>query len=581
MATVWLLVVGFLLAFLFAWIAMAELDYCDRAKRYARSVVKGNTPACEFVQLACERQLRDIRDKLPQWTFEPDFGNRICTFIERLPHPTGRWPTKTLVLEDWQCFVLTTLFGWVDEHDFRRYTRGYVEIPRKNAKTTLAAGVGLYLFAADGEPGAEVYSAAVSRDQAKHTWSYAKVMVQRRPRFRAHFGLTVYQHHLEIERTHSIFRPLARDVDSLEGLNVSGGIVDELHAHKTREVYDVLDSATGSRRQPLLLSITTAGSDATNIGGEQHDYAADILRRLHTDERYFGIIYTIDKGEDWTTLEAVQKANPNYNVSVLAEDLESHRVKALKQPTAQSEYQRKRLCIWGGSAEAYFNLLAWQQGCRAEISLEEMEGKPCWFALDLASKSDIAALMMLFKLERRYALFGRYYLPEETIRPEHPNRDRYSGWLEARENFNTTGGNLIDFEVIEEDLKANARRFRPREIGFDPWNATELGTRMLKEGLKMVQIPMTVKQLSEPMKTMAGLILDGRLLHDGDPVLSWMVGNVTAQIDRNENVFPRKEKPEKKIDAAVGAIMALSRAQVTPARRTPRWVEEGPVILNA
>ena len=555
-----------------------ELDYCARGLRYAKRIVAGKIPACELVQLACERQIRDLKQKGFGWKFSPMHGNRICRFIENLPHVQGTWDSKFIHLEDWQCFKFSTIFGWVDTDGNRRFRRVYDEEPRKNAKTTTAAGVGLYLFAADGERGAEVYCAARTRDQAKHTWGYADQMVRNGRGLRERFQIKPFTHHMELADG-SVFRPLHRESGSLEGLNVHGGVIDELHAHDSRDVFDVLDSATGSRRQPLLFIITTAAADVSNVCSEQHDYVVDILHGVHHDDSYWGIIYTIDKEDDWTTQESAIKANPNYGVSVLIPDAEAFRRKALHNPQAQSEYKRKRLCIWGGAADAYFNVLAWREVCKADITLADVEGWEAFFALDLASKSDLAALMMLFRKGRQFACFGRYYLPEDALDSDNPNLERYRGWQHL-DNFTLTDGNLIDYDVIEADLLEYARRFRPKEIAFDAWNATQLATRMTKKGLPMVEVPMTVKKLSEPMKTLAGMIPTGAIQHDGDPILTWGISNTNGKEDANENVYPRKSKDEKKIDPVVALLMGMNRAFATAQKRKPHCLTHGPMVLN-
>ncbi len=564
LAAAYLIVLSVLIAVCCGTVAMADsTDYCGRARLYGERVLSGEIPACQFVKQAAQRQADDLArvgEDGWRWRFDEDKGNRICAFLELLPHAKGTWATPTIQLEDWQCFMWATVFGWVDvDTGYRRYRRVYIEIPRKNSKSTQAAGVGLYLFAADGENGSEVYSAAITRDQAKIVWGqYAKRMLQLSPGLRKRFGIEVLAHHFEIGSSGAIFRPLSSEADSLEGLNIHGGIVDELHAHKTRKVHDVLDSAMGSRRQPLLVEITTAGSDSAGIGKEVHDYVADVLAGRHEDEQYYGVIYTIDAEDDWTTVESARKANPNYGVSVLEDELEALRRKALNVASAQSTYKTKHLDIWVSTADAYFNMLAYR-ACRREIALEQFEGVDCWFALDLASKKDIADLAILFRKDGEYTIFANHYLPEKAIEEGNENFDRYRGWQQA-DNFTLTSGNLIDHELIEDNLQELAQRFRPKEIGFDPWNATELGTRMLAEGLPMVEIPMTTRNLSEPMKTLDGLIDDKRLVHDGDPVLEWMFSNVTAKIDHNENVFPRKERASKKNDGAIATMMAMGRA---------------------
>lgn len=272
----------------------------------------------------------------------------------------------------------------------------------------MAAAIGLYLLCADNEPGSDVYSAAVTRDQAKVVWDTAQQMVRREPEMQQYYGVQALAHSIAIPTESASFKPLSRDADSLEGLNPHGAIIDELHAHKTREVFDVLNQATGSRRQSLLFCITTAGDNRTGVCFEQHDYVTQILQGRHEDDRYFGIIYTIDVGDDWTTHESARKANPNYGVSVLADDIDSIGKQAQRSAESQNTYLTKRLNVWVSTGTAYFNMLAWQNLCKAPIQIEDFYGKRCMVALDLASKVDIAAKIMLFHEDGKRYVFGKY-----------------------------------------------------------------------------------------------------------------------------------------------------------------------------
>lgn len=495
--------------------------------------------------------------------FSPEKANLVCAFIECLPHIKGRWSTRTVTLEDWQCFLLTTIFGWIGRMDgMRRFRKALVLIPRKNGKTFLAAAVGLYLLCADDEPGPEIVSAAVTRDQAKLTWETAWNMVKREPEMQEAYGVNALAHFISVISTAGVFKPLSRDADSLEGLNPHGAIIDELHAHKTREVFDVLNQATGSRRQPLLFIISTAGDSRNGICYEQYDYLQQVLQRRHEDDRYFGLAYTIDASIDWTSDLAARMANPNYGVSVLPEDFQSLCAQAQRSADAQNTFLTKRLNIWVTTGTAYFNMLAWQNKCRTKppISIEEFYERPCIIALDLASKVDIAAKIYLFHSEedgRRY-VFGKFYLPSSALEKGSPNYDIYTGWQRLG-LLTITEGNIIDFESIENDLLEDRNKFQVREVCYDPYQATELATRMLKEGMPMVEVGATVRNFSEPMKLLDAQILSGAILHDGNPVLEWMIGNVHAQRDAKDNVYPRKIRNENKIDGAVGLIMALGR----------------------
>jgi len=526
-------------------------DYCGRAKRYAERVVSGQIPACKWVRLACERQLKELKDGVEGFRFEEEKGNRLCRFVELLPHAKGRWNTKTIRLEDWQCFLLTTVFGWIDADGFRRFRSCYVEIPRKNGKSSMCAAVGLYMLTADEEPGAEVYSAAVTRDQAKIVFGVARYMALHTPAFRARYGLEVHKYHLYVPRTGSVFRPLASDADALHGLNVHCGIIDELHRHKSREVFDALDTSTGSRRQPLKWIITTAGTDKENVCYEQRTFITQVLEgRVTEAKRQFGMIYTLDPEDDWTSPASWKKANPNYGVSVLRDEVEMLAAQAHTNPNSAANFRTRHLNLWLSTGVGYFNMLAWGR-CKRNIAESDYEGYPCWFGLDLASKWDVAAFMRIYRAEDHWAVFGDYYLPEDAVEKGKPNYDLYAGWAQQG-RMTLTPGPIIDFAFIERDLADWARRVNPKEICYDPYQATELATRMSQEGLPMVEIPI------------------------GDPVLSWMLGNVVAKEDVKGNVYPRKERRENKIDGPVAAMMALSRAL---SAKEPEWGYADPAMV--
>jgi len=541
----------------------AKYPHVERADVYARDVVAGKLPACRWVRLACQRQIDDRERKDWQFRFDKDRAEHVCKFLELLPHVKGRWKSKNIELEDWQCFQFTTIFGWVDVDGHRRFRTAYTEVPRKNAKTTCSAGVGLYMLSADGESGAEVYSTAVTRDQARISFDIAARMAAKTSGLRDRFGVEVQTHNLYVPSTGSVFRPLASDADSLDGLNIHCAIVDELHAHKSRKVFDAIDTATGSRRQALKWIITTAGSDKNGVCYEQRKYVTEVLLGHVHDERYWGIVYSIDPEDDWTTVEAQRKANPNYGVSVLPDDIATGCGQALVNPQTQNNFKTKRLNVWVSVGTSYFNALSWEQLCKQPIVEADYEGCPCWFALDLASKWDVAAFMRLYERgPGQWAIFGSYYLPEDSVAPGMPNYEFYSEWAKA--GFLTlTPGQITDYDFIERDLLEWNQRALPAEVCYDPYQATQLATRMGSEGLLMVEIPMTVKQMSEPMKALGAAIIGGDIWHDGDPVMSWMVANVMGHEDVKENVYPRKETRNAKIDGAVATIMALSRASLS------------------
>ncbi len=320
--------------------------YVKRAQQYVDDVLSGKKLACKWVRLACKRHKKDLT-KDWEYEYSHENANRACQFIELLPHIEGTWKTPNITLEPWQCFIICSVFGWVNRvTKLRRFKVVYSEVPRKNAKSTLSAGVALYMLTMDNENGAQVYSAATTRDQAKVVFRIAKEMSRRSIGLRKKSGLTVHAHNLTVMSTASYFEPLSSDADTLEGRNVHAGIIDELHAHRNRQVFDVIDTATGSRSQPLIWIITTAGSNRAGVCYEQHKYLENILSGKHDDETFFGLIYTIDEGDDWTDPATWEKANPNYGVSVNPEDLARKCNKAQQLPSSQNACLTKHLDIW-------------------------------------------------------------------------------------------------------------------------------------------------------------------------------------------------------------------------------------------
>lgn len=534
---------------------MASRDYLKIANQYIKDVLSGKIPACKYVVQACERQRADLKRKDLPYKFDKKKAVKICQFIEVLPHIKGIWAGKPIKLEPWQVFVLTTVFGWVDAGGLRRFKTAYTEVPRKNAKSTLSSGVALYLLCADGEGGPEVYSAATTRDQAKIVWEDAKRMVDRCTPLREYFGVQSSAHSVYVQKSAGVLKALARDQGgNLDGLNIHGAIVDELHAHKTREVWDVLETATGARSQPLIWGITTAGFNRTGICYEQRAYTIKILDRVHEDEEYFGIIYTIDENDEWTDPKVWAKANPNWGVSVSPDDIARKARKAMEMAAATNNFLTKHLNVWVNADTAWMNMRAWDACADATLSEEDFKGEPCWIGLDLATKTDLAVYMKLFKREDMYYLFGRYYLPEEAA--EDGRNSHYQGW--ARQGILTlTPGNITDFECIENDLRADASLYSVQQVGYDPWQASYLATRLMAEGLPMGEYRQTVQNMSEPMKQLEALVLSNKLRHNGCPVLTWSISNVVAHVDAKENIYPRKEFPENKIDPAVASIVAL------------------------
>ena len=531
-------------------------DYCGIARKYIQDVLSGEIPACEHVKRACQRQLDDL-ERDWEYEFNEARASRVCAFIELLPHIKGEWAGKPIQLEPWQCFLLTTTFGWVDREGQRRFKTCYTEVPRKNAKSTLSSGVMLYMLACDGEEGAEVYSAATTREQARIVWADAKRMVEKCAGLRRKFTVETSAHAITVPSKASTCKALSRDQGgNLDGLNIHCAIIDELHAHKTRDVWEVIETGTGARRQPLVWAITTAGFNRAGICYEQRAYTLRILSGQVEDPEYFGIVYSLDDADDWTDPAVWAKANPNWGVSVKPDDIARKARKAQEMASAQNGFLTKHLNVWVNADTAWMDMRKWEACGDESLDLADFEGQPCWVGLDLATKTDIAAMVLVFPHHDGVAVFGKYYLPEETA--EDGTNSQYQGWvIESR--ITATPGAATDFAYIEEDMREFARRFDIQCVAYDPWQASYLAQRLTEEGLPMVEYRQTVQNMSEPMKQLEAMVLEKTLTHAACPVLGWMMSNVVAHVDAKENIYPRKEFPQNKIDGVVALIVALGR----------------------
>lgn len=589
----------------------ARVDHVAEAIEYAQEVVAGLIPACKWVKAACRRQLDDLErwKNDPTWLYDwrPELADRVIRFKELMPHVKdgSTWRAgEPIHLERWQKFKHACVFGWVRKDDGRRRFRTvYEEIPRKNAKTTDLATTGLYMLTAEGEQGAEIYSAATKEEQARIVFDIAKQMARLEPEFRKRFGVEIFRKAITVRESASTFVPLAADADSLDGLNTSCALIDELHAHKTRAVHDVIDSSTGSRRQPLIWKITTAGSNRAGVCYDQRTYGTKVLNAVlkrhggmgyrvegeaADDESFFVIIYTIDEGDDYFAESTWRKANPNYGISVDPADLQRMAGVARVQAQALNEFLTKRLDVWVNADSAWMNMLEWDACADRSLKEEDFAGQRCIVALDAAFKKDLFAKVKLFRRDGHYYVFGRYYMNEAVTREK--GNEHLEAW--AREGWiRTTPGNVLDIEAVRVELigskdqgaadavKGDLQRFELAEVPFDPAQMTQFATELMAEGVPMVEIRPTVLNFSQAMKEIEALVaVNGepgtpgasrRLHHNGDPVLTWAIANVVCHRDAKDNIYPRKDDLFKKIDPAIALIMAIARTLAQPAEAEP------------
>lgn len=557
--------------------------YVTRAEKYGRDVLDGKIPACRHIINAVRRHFLDLEKQGTKgfpFIFDPEKAEQPCRFIEGLPHTKGVWAQRRekLLLSDWECFLICVLFGWLQANNgLRRFREAYLEIPRKNGKSPLAAGIGLYMWSMDGEAGAEVYSGATTRDQAWKVFGPAKLMLENTPQLQDFVGAQPFANSLVIEKDNSVFKPLIGKPG--DGDSPSCAIIDEWHEHDTSEQVDTMKTGMLARQQPLLVKITTAGVNLAGPCYLDHIRATRVLDGVLQDEHLFALIYTIDDTDDWASPEAIEKANPNLGISVNRDILLAEQRSAVLNPELQNRFKTKHLNIWCAAKISWMPMVSWGL-CASPQKEEDFLGEPCILSIDLASKSDLAGVGKLFERRLReggdphYYFFARFYLPEAALEEEGPNVSAYRKWRDQGW-LKTTEGQEIDFGAIEQDVLDDSKRFQVSEVPYDPWRATQLAQRLTANNALCVELRQTVQNFSLPMKEVLSAVKSGRLHHDGNPVVTWSVSNVVAKTDAKDNIFPRKptDHSHLKIDGAVLLIMCMARALAArPGMEFSSWI---------
>lgn len=481
-----------------------------------------------------------------------------------LTHVKGEWAGQPFVLEGWQRDFVRDLFGWKRPDGTRKYRKAFVFIARKNGKTMLGAAIALYLLFADREPGAELYSVAADRDQAAIMFDAARGMVENSPTLSKR--CEIYRRSIVVPSTASSYHVLSADAPSKHGKNSHGILFDELHAQPNRDLYDVLKTSQGSRRQPLFLMFTTAGYDRKSVCFEEYEYACKVRDGIIQDDTYYPLLYEAGKDDDWTSIETWKKANPNLGISPKIEFLEEECERAKESPAYQNTFRMLYTNQWTEQATRWIDLEKWDE-CDERFDAEDLRRRPCYIGLDLASSVDIAAEAMLFPPTGRETLWRvlwRFWVPEENLR-KRATRDRvpYDVWAKGH-LIEPTPGNTIDFDVIRARVLEDCARFDVREIVFDRWGANHLITQLESEGLKCVPFGQGFASMSGPTKELEKLILARQIAHNGNEVAQWMFSNIAMRTDPAGNIKPDKARSSEKIDGIVALIMALGRGSREP-----------------
>lgn len=531
------------------------LEYAWDAKRDKR-----RKKYCKWVRLAAIRFIRDLEraENDPDCSFYFDAweANNPCDFIEQLPHVEGVWDDPTIVLEPWQIFNTVNMFGFRRRSDsFRRFNTVYLEVGRKNAKSTWAAGIALYCECCEGENGPQCFTAATTGKQARIVFNVAKKMVERTSDLEEAFDLNPMASSIVCHENGGFLQPINSKASTQDGLNPHFALLDELHAHPNRELFDVLKSARGARKNPFSVYITTAGYNNLGVCYEQRTIVTKILEGVIKGDHYYGIIYTIDEDDDEFDENCWGKPNPNLDVSVQRDELRGYAEEARVSPDSLGEFKTKRLNVWTTAKGAWINIHVWEK-CGSKINVEDLRDVPCYAGLDLAATQDFNAFVLLWDIDGKIIVYPRFYLPEDIVKPRTERGNvPFQTWAD-KGHILLTPGNVCDYAYIEKDIKEHLSKFNIQKIGYDEWNATDLTNRLFEDDAPLEGFRQGPKSYHPPMQDFSRKYKAGTFQHGNNPVLNWMASNLVARKDVNENMAPDRKNSQEKIDGMVAMFMA-------------------------
>lgn len=551
------------------------------AEQYMEDVLSGKQVACRYVKLAVERQLRDLarqETKAFPYYFDPEMAKRVIAFKQQLRCAEGEWAGERLRLLPWQQFKDWCIFGWRRVADgYRRFTRVYIEIARGNGKTTDGGATALYMFYADRphEAGPQVYCVGPKKVQGKIAWKAASAMVKKHRVLNddAQFFKenTNEPFIVRLSDPMAVMTVWGKDAETQDGFNPSFSLVDEAHLFKTNEALEVLESGKGKRRQPMTMMITTAGFDLSlPCYTEERHLTVQVLERTldPAPEHFWGIIFTLDEGDDWTNPDVWVKANPSLGVTLYRNQLEERILDALSSATKQNGVKTKNLNIWTQAQTRWIQAEKWA-ACKGHVVERELAGRPCCGGLDLSTSIDLTAWVLCFlplpeDPRPLYRLLYRFFMPEADIL-ERERRDQvpYRAWVDQG-LITLTPGETVDYDLVEDRIREDRQKFRLRKIGADMWKAHEISTHLQKEGFdEVVEYRQNFYGMALPTDAFEKATLDRRVVHNGNPVMTWMVGCTEVRSDGHGNFIPIKpdrKKTSKRIDGVVASIMAYHRA---------------------
>lgn len=533
------------------------------------------------ITLKWDRLLRLIPNYDPIETagdcwFDADSADRAINFFnDHLCFIEGEKAGEPFKLENWQKAIVGNLFGWMRPDGTRRYRESFVFVPRKNGKTPLMAAIINYVAFCDNEPGAQIYSAAGEREQAALVFRHAAGMIHRNSELEKRCRIYRTFKSIEFYSGDTIYKALSADADTKHGLNAHLVVNDELHIQPNRDLVDTLETATASRKQPMIIHITTAGYDKNTICYEKYDYACKVRDGIIADSKYLPVIYEIDEKDDWTDENTWKKANPNLGVSVSLDYLRSACKEAQEVPAKENTFKRLHLNVWTEQETRWLSMDKWNNCPAIDMQLKGMSG---FAGLDLSSNKDITAFVMVFPYEDKYFVIPKFWIPKEHAH-EREKRDGvpYSQW--AKDGYiSMTDGDVVDYEFVINDIMAEFEKYNIKCVAFDRFAFESVRQRFLIVGApedRFVSFGQGFVSMSQPMKEVENLILSGRLVHNNNPILTWMASNVAVKQDPAGNVKADKSKSSEKIDGIVAMIMAVGLATTMPETKTSIYEMRG------
>jgi phage terminase large subunit-like protein len=546
-------------------------DYVRVAREYARDVLDGRIASCEPVRWAIERQARDLTRAAddPSWphVWSDRHANDVCAFAETMPHVEGTWSSPTVTLQGWQCWLLTTLFGWRRKDDLsrRRFTDAYIELARKGGKSVLAAIVMLYCFLKEDENGPQIKIAATTRSQTDAVFLVAKKMVQRSPSLREHYGLTVFAHAITCDTNSGSMQPINSRSSSQDGLNPHAYVVDELHAHKDRGLFDVLLSARGARLNPLSFYITTAGYHLLGVAYEQRTFLLKILQDVFEADTYFGVVYTLDEGDDWRDPRLWIKSNPGLGVTPLWDEMRAYAQKAQHSQESEAEFKTKRLNLWLSSSSAWLPMDAWTRCADPRLSLDQFKADPCAIGIDVAERDDLTAVVAAFLRDGILYAFPKFFLPRDVVEERSRAVPAYRTWMSTGVLV-ATEGTMTDLTAVEAYVRQLNDAHDVRRVSIEQYGGQYLASVLERDGLPVTLQQKTAKYYTTPSRELETRVRHGRFRHDGNPVLTWMASNCVVDRRVDGSLLPKKQTPNDagKIDGIDGLILALGELLAHP-----------------